>query len=382
MAKIGVISGTFHPDTGGPATYLYHLLPTLQQHGHEVRLLTYGDPNTEDYGYPVQRITRRQSLPRRLWHFTGVMWTLAQWADVLYINGYVLPLPLIRPFYRRPIITKIVGDLAWEYATRNRLTDLDELPFQTANLSPRLTILRWLYHRAVALSDTVIVPGEHLAGIVRGWGLAADQVRVIYNGIPESDLHGISRQTLREALNLPLDAPLLVSIARLTPRKGVQVALQALHLLPEAVQMVVVGEGDQLAELQALAPAGRVHFVGRQSHELTLRYLRAADVFVLSSFTEGLAHVLLEALQVGTPIVATAVGGNPEVVTDGVNGLLAPPGDPTALAAAIERLYREPEFAAKLTAAGHIRSTDFRWETTVNQTEHLLTGSGESTVRK
>lgn len=375
MTKIGVISGTFHPDTGGPATYLYHLLPTLQQHGHEVRLLTYGDPDPEGYGYPVQRISRRQSLPRRLWHFTRAAWSLARWADVLYINGYVLPLPLIRPFYRRRIVIKIVGDLAWEYATRNGLTDLEELPFQKAALPPRLAILRWLYHRAVALSDQVIVPGEHLAGIVRGWGLAAEQVRVIYNGIPSSDLYNASRQALREELNLPIDAPLLVSVARLTPRKGVQVALQALHLLPEAVQMVVVGEGDQLAELQALAPAGRVHFVGRQPHDLTLRYLRAADIFVLSSFTEGLAHVLLEALQVGTPIVATAVGGNPEVVSDGVTGLLVPAGDPSALAAAIERLYREPEFAARLADAGRIRSEDFRWETTVERTEALLTAT-------
>ncbi|HEX2620371.1 MAG TPA: glycosyltransferase family 4 protein [Phototrophicaceae bacterium] len=373
MVKIGVICGIFYPDTGGPATYLYHLLPELIQRGHEIRVVTYGEDDGHDFGYPVTKITRHQRFPMRIWQLTRAIQQLTTWADILYINGYVLPLPLIRPFYHRRIITKIVGDLSWEYATRSQLTTLDELAFQTATLSPRMSLLRSLYRWAVGLSDDIITPGEHLGGIVRGWGIPSERVHVIYNGIPASNLYEVDRRALRRELNLPLDVPLLITIARLTPRKGVHIALKALHLLPENVQMIVVGEGDQLPELESIAPPGRVHFVGRQPHDLTLRYLRAADVFVLSSFTEGLAHVLLEALQVGTPIVATRVGGNPEVATDGITGLLVPPDDPPALAEAIQHLLTDPSFSTKLTAAGRIRSADFRWETTVNQTEALLT---------
>jgi len=95
-------------------------------------------------------------------------------------------------------------------------------------------------------------------------------------------------------------------------------------------------------------------------------------VFVLSSYTEGLSHVLLESLSVGTPAVATAVGGNPEVLTDGVNGLLVPPASPADLAAAIRRLLQDPDLNAHLTAGALRRGEDFSWSRTVERTEALL----------
>ena len=97
-------------------------------------------------------------------------------------------------------------------------------------------------------------------------------------------------------------------------------------------------------------------------------YLCAADVYVLSSVTEGLSHTLLESIAVGAPAVASAVGGNPEVITDGVEGLLVPPGDPTALAAAVRRILDDPALARQMEAAGLARSQSFRWETEVAET--------------
>lgn len=376
--KIGIISGTFHPDTGGLATYLYHLLPILQAQGHEIRVVTFGEPYPQDYGYPVVRQSRRLPLPRRLFNLTGDILKLGRWSDVLFVNGYVLPLPFIRPFYRKRIVAKIVSDFSWEYADRNQLTTLDVVTFQQAKLPLKLALIRFVYRRIVRFAiDEVIVPSEHLARLVRGWGVKSDHIHVIHNAIPESGLYGTDRAMLRRELGLPQDKPLLVSIARLTPVKGVDVALRALALLPENVHFVIVGEGEQQAELEALAPPGRVHFVGRQEHSVTLRYLRAADIFVLSSHTEGLSHVLLEALSVGTAAVATQVGGNPEIVTDGVNGLLVPPNHPPMLAAAIQRLLDDAALAAKLTEAGHVRSADFSWATTVMRTESLLKLTGE-----
>jgi glycosyltransferase involved in cell wall biosynthesis len=371
--KIGVISGTFHPDTGGPATYLYHMLPMLQSLGHEIRLITSGEPYPYDYGYPVIRQTRTQSAQRRLLSFVREMSGLIRWADVLFVNGYVLPLPFIRPFYRKRIVAKIVSDFSWEYADRNRLTTLDVIAFQTAKLPFRLALLRFIYRTIVRLTvDDVIVPSDHLARLVSGWGVSPERVQVIHNAIPESNLCGIDRVQLRLELGLPLDKRLLVSIARLTPVKGVDVALRALALLPDDVHFVIVGEGDQKSELERLSPSGRVHFVGRQEHDMALRYLRAADVFVLSSHTEGLSHVLLEALSVETPAVVTQVGGNPEIVTDEVNGLFVPPNDPPALAKAVQHVLDDAELSKRLTENGRIRSNDFSWQTTVNRTEGLL----------
>ena len=180
---------------------------------------------------------------------------------------------------------------------------------------------------------------------------------------------------VRRELGLPVDAPVLVTVGRLAPVKRVDVALQAMRLLPDNVHFVIVGEGNDRESLEALAESimpGRAHFVGRQEHDITLKYLRAADLFVLSSATEGLAHVLLEALIVGTPSVATSVGGNPEVVIDGENGRLVPTENPQALADAIRDLLDAPDLRARYAEAGYARHAMFLWDHTVQQTIDLL----------
>jgi glycosyltransferase involved in cell wall biosynthesis len=365
--KIGIVTGIFHPEPGGPATQLYYLLPLIRARGHEVRVLTFGEAHDHDYGYPVTRISRGQSFPRRLFAYWRALLGLARWSDALLVMGYVVHLPLLRPLYRKRIVTKIVGDYVWEYAWRHDLTRLDPVAFQTAPMSRKLRLIRRVYHYAVNRSDAIIVPSEHLRDLVRGWGIPDHKIHTVYNAIPDSDLHTVERAALRAELGLPQDAPLLVSIARLIPLKGVDLAVAALHHLPD-VHLVVVGEGPQQAELEAAAPAGRMRFVGRQPHDATLRYLRAADVYVLSSRTEGLSHTLLEALEVGTPAIATHVGGNPEVITDGRDGLLVPPDDVAALAQAIRRVLDDPALAAGLAAAGRMRSADFSWSAVLDET--------------
>jgi glycosyltransferase involved in cell wall biosynthesis len=369
--KIGIVTGIFHPEPGGPATTLYYLLPLIQARGHEVRVLTFGEAHAHDYGYPVTRITRQQSFPRRLIAYWRALLALARWSDALLIMGYVVHLPLLRPLYRKRIVTKIVGDYVWEYAWRHDLTRLDPVAFQTAPMNRKLRLIRWVYHYAVNRSDAILVPSAHLRGLVRGWGIPEAKIHTVYNAIPATGLHTADRSALRRELGLPVDAPLLVSIARLIPLKGVDLAVAALHHLPDA-HLVVVGEGPQQPDLEAAAPDGRVHFVGRQPHNAVLRYLRAADVYVLSSRTEGLSHTLLEALEVGTPAVATRVGGNPEVITDGRDGLLVPPDDVAALTNAVRRVLADADFAARLAAAGRARSADFSWPSVVDGTLALL----------
>lgn len=212
-----------------------------------------------------------------------------------------------------------------------------------------------------------------MARLARELGVPAQCIHVILNAVPDTGLATVARADLRRELGLPQDRPLLVSIGRLTAVKGFDVAIRALADVPDAT-LVIVGEGEQRAVLDELAaPYGdRVRFVGRQPQETALRYLRAADVFVLSSHTEGLSHVLLEAITVGTPAVATRVGGNPEILTDGVNGLLVPPDNPPVLAASINYLLADPAYAAKLAEAGRRRSVDFSWDMVVQRTESLL----------
>jgi 2-deoxystreptamine N-acetyl-D-glucosaminyltransferase/2-deoxystreptamine glucosyltransferase len=118
---------------------------------------------------------------------------------------------------------------------------------------------------------------------------------------------------------------------------------------------VIVGDGPDRAELERVAAgsaaAGRIEFRGSLSRDDALRIVAGAEAGLLSSAWENLPHSAVEALSVGVPVVATAVGGVPEVVHDGENGLLVPPGQPDQLAAALRRLLEEPGLRERLAAA-------------------------------
>ena len=116
------------------------------------------------------------------------------------------------------------------------------------------------------------------------------------------------------------------------------------------MEALIIGGGRREAEMRRLAAelglAGRVHFLGPRDDVPDL--LSALDIFVLPSHSEGVSLALLEAMAASLPVIATRVGGLPEVVTDGENGLLIPPQDPEALATALERLLADPDLAQKL----------------------------------
>lgn len=136
--------------------------------------------------------------------------------------------------------------------------------------------------------------------------------------------------------------------------KGHREFFTALAALPDGypVEALIIGGGRREAEMRRLAAelglAGRVHFLGQRDDVPDL--LSALDLFVLPSHSEGVSLALLEAMAAGLPVIATAVGGLPEVVTDGDNGLLVPPEDPEALATALERLLEDPALAQRLGA--------------------------------
>ncbi len=376
--NILVISGTFHPEPGGPPTYLYHLLPALQARGHAVRVLTYGEPDAPaEYPYPVTRISRAQSIPARLAAFARAVEAEAGWADVFFVQAYSLPALPTALLHRRPLVIKIVSDAVWEFSQRHGWVApaVDVNAFQRLPKSPRVRLARFQQQLGLRLARAVVVPSQHVAALVQGWGIPAEKIHVILNAIPPVHDLPSTAQAARAALGLPAEGALLLGVGRLTAVKGFDVSIRALAELPTAT-LVIIGEGEERAALGALAEAlgvaGRVIFLGRREQRDVITAMRACDAFLLSSHTEGLSHVLLEALGEGRPIVATRVGGNPEVLTDGVDGLLVPPGDPAGLAAAAGRILGDPALAAALRAGALERSRAFSWETLVNRTEGLL----------
>ncbi len=157
----------------------------------------------------------------------------------------------------------------------------------------------------------------------------------------------------------PAAALRLISVGHLSPVKGYPLLIEAVHQLRGRgthVELTLVGDGPSRAELEALitqlALEGVVHLAGACNHDRVPDYLARSDVFALSSFLEGVPVVLMEAMAMGLPCVATRITGIPEIIDDGLDGLLVPPGSATHLAEAIGRLADDEALARRLGAAG------------------------------
>ncbi len=200
------------------------------------------------------------------------------------------------------------------------------------------------------MADHFVCVSRDGAARARSAGLGAHKVGLVWNGI---DL------TRFRPTGPCVDGP-AVTVARVNPEKDVANLVRAAAEVARtdaAFRVEVAGDGPCLPDVRRLADelhiADAVRFRGVVRDIPTL--LAGASLFVLPSLNEGISLTLLEAMAVGLPVVATKVGGTPEAVEDGVTGLLVPPGDPAALAAAIRRLRADPALARRLGEAGRRR---------------------------
>jgi glycosyltransferase involved in cell wall biosynthesis len=171
---------------------------------------------------------------------------------------------------------------------------------------------------------------------------------------------------------------LLAFAGRFGPQKALDVALDAVAATDD-VTLALAGDGDGAADLRRRSePLGdRVRFLGPLTRDQVLELLAAADASILSSAWENLPHAVLESLAVGTPVLATAVGGVPELVDDGVNGLLAPAGERKAFAAIVARFAGDARLRAHLRAGAAASVERFEPERVYAELEAILMSVAE-----
>ena len=349
--RVVVVSGIWPPDVGGPASHAPALADALVEAGHTVEVVTTADLAPDTQPYPVHWVARDRLAPLRHLAVAREVRRAAQGADRVYATTMVRRAALGAALGRRPLVVKLVADEAYERERRaGRFAGTLE-EFQAERRGLRLRFLRATRTAALRRARCIVVPSAYLRQIAIGWGLDPSRIDVVPNPAPELPEHP-TRDEARATLGI--DGFALGVAGRLTAQKALGDTLEALARVPD-VALLVLGDGPERAKLERrageLGLADRVRFLGAGTRDDVIALFRAVDAALLTSAWENLPHTLLEALATGTPVIATAVGGIPEVVRDGENGLLVPPRDIAAIASAIDRLVHDDALRASLAAA-------------------------------
>ena len=291
--------------------------------------------------YPVHWVSR--SLPPGVRHAAAVRSIAAgaRRTEVVYSTGMFGRSSLATLLAHRPLVVKLTADPAYERALRFALWrgSLEDFQRDAGPASLPLRVARDFDARHAA---HVITPSAYLRQLAIGWGVPAGRITVLPNPAPAvPELR--PRDELRAELGF--DGPTLAFAGRLAAQKSLGIGIEAARRA--GIALVIAGDGPDRAELELL---GHARFLGPLPRERVLELFRAADAALLSSTWENFPHSVVEALAVGTPLIATSAGGVAEVVTDGENGLVVPPGDLDALTAAIGRFFADPGLASRLRA--------------------------------
>lgn len=366
--KILIATGIYPPEIGGPATYSKLLADKLPEHGITVDVLPFRDVR----GFP--------KIIRHIVYFIKVL-RRGKTADIIFTQDPVsvgFPAMLATKILRKRFFLKVVGDYAWEQGVQRFGVDdlLDEFSKKQKGYVFSVRVLKRIERMVAERAEKIIVPSHYLKQIVMNWGVFEQKIHVIYNAFSVSQT-GEPKEVLRTTLKL--DGKIMVSVGRLVPWKGFDLLIE---LMPELIKknpelkLYIIGEGPDFYDLRKLVDVqmlnDRVVLLGKLSHDMVFKYLKAADLFVLNTGYEGFSHQLLEVMASGTPLITTAVGGNTELITTDENGVLVGYNDGKKIKEGIEKILSDKVFSNKISVNAQKKVEEFSERRMVQETVKQL----------
>ena len=325
----------YPPEIGGPATYAKLLYEGLPAKGIEVELVKFSE------------VRHLPKLFRHYAYYRRVLKVVRHADVVLALDPVSVGLPAMKAAQKagKPFVVKIVGDYAWEQGVQrfDVTQNLDEF-VKTKQTNFFVRTLQKVQTCVANAAKRVIVPSLYLKDIILQWGIPEAKIQMIYNGI-----------------GLPPNIPtypkkkgefLVVSAGRRVPWKGF-----------EAIERVVKKHKDENWRLFIASGLPRVEALG---------WMKTADVFVLNSSYEGFPHVLIEAMTLGTPVVATDARFHRTLLEHGKTGILIPLGDGDALEQALLEIRSNPGTASARARAAQKRMDDFSLPHMLESTAYFL----------
>jgi glycosyltransferase involved in cell wall biosynthesis len=331
--RVGVVHVVLSLEPGGTERLVVEMCRRLRSR-FRVAVCTLDQPGTwapelSDHGITVTTLSRRAGFhPSLGLHIAR--FARRERASILHCHQY-------SPFVYGRVATMLHPGLRLVFTEHGRLTDGPPSPKRRL-VNPILGRLRGsLFAVSRALRQSMIEEG-----------FPAHRLKVIHNGIdPGHPPDESARQLVRNRFGLPSGTTVIGTVARLDPIKDLKALIQAFAIVRQTVrdiELVIIGDGPERQSLEAFGRtqglSDAIHFWGSRNEARTL--LHAFDIHVNSSLFEGISLTILEAMAAGLPVVATRVGGTPEVVVNEVSGLLVPPRDAAALATAMLSLTLNP----------------------------------------
>ena len=370
--RVLIVSGIWPPDVGGPASHAPDVAQFLRGRGHDVEVVTTADAPPAARPYPVRAVPRHHRVGVRHYRGAALVHRRARGADVVYTTGMFGRSAAGSALARKPYVVKLTADPAFERSRRRGFVEGDVDDFQVHGGGPAVALLRFARDVELRHAAHVFTPSTYLRELAVEWGVAPERVSVLPNPSPVVGELG-QRDELRRKFGL--NGATLAFAGRLTAQKSLGRALEAVAGA-DGVKLVIAGEGPERELLQTrageLGIGDRVTFLGAQPRERIVELFHAADATILSSSWENFPHTVVEALAVGTPVLAMQAGGVAEVVHDGVNGLLVAAGDTAALGEAVRRYFADDELRERLRGAAAASVAEYVPEVVFGELEETL----------
>lgn len=362
--KIALMVGRFPPRwLAGTEIATYNIAKYLAKKGHDIHVITSLDDGLPgrslEQGFYVHRI----GVPRARFLGIIVFWLRVLLRirrlrpDLVQVQGIGMGVPAF-------LAKKLLGT---PYIVWGRGTDV---------------YLSWLFKKPISKlvlrnPDRVIALTEDMKKeIQKNYGRPVD---VIPNGIDLESYEALpAKSAIRDKLGLDNDERIIVFVGTLRPVKGVKYLIEALDIIKRkdtTAKLMLVGDGEERHSLEGrveeLNLGSSVTFVGKVPNEKVTQYMAAADILVLPSLSEGFPNVALEAMAVGLPVVASMVGGLPELIEEGENGFLTEPKSPDQIADRTLLLLCDEQLRRRISMNNREKVKVYSWERVVDKVEEI-----------
>lgn len=352
--KILLTTGIYPPEIGGPATYAFLIKTELEKRGHSVVVL------------PFRRVRSFPSGIRHMLYAVLAFWNMIS-ADIVLTQDTVsvgFPSLLAAKITNTPIVLRVPGDFAWEQGVQRFGVKEGIDDFQKKKYGFRIEFLRAIQRFVVRNVTYVITPSDYFKNIVLAWGARLDRTSRIYNGVSLPDF--IEKRIFPQAT--------LVSAGRFVPWKGFDRLIEQMKDIN--AHLVVIGDGEDGARLKKLIEeyhvSEKVTLLGRLPREELLSWIAGAALFVLPSSFESFSFQLVEAMTVGTPVVALRAGNLDEIIRHGENGFLIDKNEISTLAPVLNTILQDAPLRDRIRRNALHDAQSFSVQTTTDQLETLF----------